>query len=74
MPYVTSADGTRIAYSIDGSGRVVILTTGSLDDGSENAPLAAELSHWFRVVNYARRGRGESGDASELRSAWSRPA
>jgi pimeloyl-ACP methyl ester carboxylesterase len=62
MPHVTSADGTRIAYSIDGSGPLVVLTTGSLDDGSENAPLAAELSRWFRVVNYARRGRGESGD------------
>ncbi|WP_198293753.1 alpha/beta fold hydrolase [Bradyrhizobium sp. WSM2793] len=65
MPYVTSADGTQIAYSIDGSGPAVILTTGSLDDGSENARLATELSRWFRVVNYARRGRGESGDGRE---------
>jgi pimeloyl-ACP methyl ester carboxylesterase len=65
MPHVTSADGTRIAYTIDGSGPAVILTTGSLDDGSENTPLAAELSRWFRVVNYARRGRGESGDGPE---------
>lgn len=32
MPHVTSADRTRIAYSIDGSGRLLILTTGSLDD------------------------------------------
>ncbi|HZY67431.1 MAG TPA: alpha/beta hydrolase [Devosia sp.] len=62
MPYVTSADGTRIDYSIGGHGALVILTTGSLDDGSENAPLAAELSRWFRVINYARRGRGDSGD------------
>ncbi|MBB4260866.1 MULTISPECIES: alpha/beta fold hydrolase [unclassified Bradyrhizobium] len=65
MPYVTSADGTQIAYSVDGSGPAVILTTGSLDDGSENARLATELSRWFRVVNYARRGRGESGDGRE---------
>lgn len=65
VPHVMSADGTRIAYSIDGSGPLVILTTGSLDDGSENAPLAAELSRWFRVVNYARRGRGESTDGTE---------
>lgn len=62
MPQVTSQDGTPIAYSIRGSGPLVVLTTGSLDDGSENAPLAIELSQWFRVVNYARRGRGESGD------------
>jgi hypothetical protein len=65
MPHVTSADGARIAYSIDGSGPAIILTTGSLDGGSENAPLAAELSGWFRAVNYARRGRGESGDGPE---------
>lgn len=43
MPHVTSADGARIAYSIDGSGPVIILATSSLDDGRENAPLAAEL-------------------------------
>jgi hypothetical protein len=32
MPHVTSADGARIAYTIEGSGPVVILITGSLDD------------------------------------------
>jgi pimeloyl-ACP methyl ester carboxylesterase len=36
--------------------------TGGLDDGSENAPLAAELAEHFTVFNYARRGRGDSGD------------
>lgn len=30
MPHVTSADGTRIAYSMDGDGPLVVLTTGSL--------------------------------------------
>jgi hypothetical protein len=30
--------------------------------GEENAPLAAELADRFTVYNYARRGRGESGD------------
>jgi hypothetical protein len=55
MPHVTSKDGTRIACTIDGSGPLVILTIGSLDDGSENSPLAANLSRWFRVINYARR-------------------
>ncbi|WEJ35089.1 alpha/beta hydrolase [Devosia sp. SD17-2] len=65
MPHVASSDGTRIAYSIEGGGPLVVLTTGSLDDGSENAPLATELSRWFRVVNYARRGRGESGDGAQ---------
>jgi pimeloyl-ACP methyl ester carboxylesterase len=38
--------------------------TGGLDDGSENAPLAAELADHFTVYNYNRRGRGDSGDTS----------
>lgn len=32
------------------------------DDGTENAPLAPELAEWFTVYNYARRGRGDSGN------------
>jgi pimeloyl-ACP methyl ester carboxylesterase len=42
----------------------VILVTGALDDGSENAPLATELATAFTVFNYARRGRGASGDTT----------
>jgi pimeloyl-ACP methyl ester carboxylesterase len=45
-----------------GSGPAVILVGGGLDDGSENAPLAPELAEHFTVLNYARRGRGDSGD------------
>jgi pimeloyl-ACP methyl ester carboxylesterase len=33
-------------------------------DRSENAPLAEELVTQFTVVNYDRRGRGESGDTA----------
>jgi pimeloyl-ACP methyl ester carboxylesterase len=62
MPRVTSKDGTPIAYDRLGSGPVVILVGGGLDDGSENAPLAAELAARFTVFNYARRGRAHSGD------------
>jgi hypothetical protein len=40
----------------------VILVGGGLDDGSENAPLVPELARRFTVYNYARRGRGDSGD------------
>jgi Alpha/beta hydrolase family len=59
---VRSRDGTAIAYERAGSGQAVALVGGGLDDGSENAPLAAELARSFTVFNYARRGRGESGD------------
>jgi pimeloyl-ACP methyl ester carboxylesterase len=62
MRRVTSADGTEIAYERAGDGPSVILVGGGLDDGAENAPLMTELAARFTVVNYARRGRGESGD------------
>jgi pimeloyl-ACP methyl ester carboxylesterase len=64
MAHVTSADCTSIAYQRDGSGPAVILIGGGLDDGSENAPLARELAEHFTVYNFARRGRGDSGDSS----------
>lgn len=62
--YVTSADGTRIAYDIEGSGPPVILIGGAMQfrgfDPTTRA-MAHELAgHGFTVVNYDRRGRGES--------------
>src|SRR5262249_51142527 len=45
-----------------GVGPSVVLVGGGLDDGSENAPLARELARSFTAYNYARRGRGNSGD------------
>lgn len=62
MNQVTSKDGTPIAYERSGDGPVVILVGGGLDDGSENAPLVPELAEHLTVINYARRGRGDSGD------------
>src|SRR3569833_2050024 len=62
MPHVTSADGTRIVYERNGTGPAVILVGGTLDDGAENAPLGRLLADHFTVYNYARRGRGASGN------------
>jgi Alpha/beta hydrolase family len=62
MLQVTSKDGTPIAYDRQGDGPAVILVGGGLDDGSENAPLVPALAGRFTVYNYARRGRGGSGD------------
>jgi pimeloyl-ACP methyl ester carboxylesterase len=59
---VISRDGTSISYEAQGRGPALILVTGGLDDGSENTPLARELSPRFTVFNYARRGRAPSGD------------
>jgi pimeloyl-ACP methyl ester carboxylesterase len=58
----TSRDGTRIAYELAGSGPPLVLVGGGLDDGSENAPLVPLLARHLTVCNYARRGRGSSGD------------
>ena len=69
MQTVTSTDGTKIAYESAGSGPVVILVNGALGDRALDrrfklmSGLAALLSPRFTVVNYDRRGRGESGEA-----------
>ena len=60
---VKSKDGTRIAFDRSGEGRTLILVSGALSDRSDLSRLAALLSKRFTVVNYDRRGRGESGDA-----------
>lgn len=60
--FVTSADGTRIAYERDGDGSAVVVIGGILCDRERTADLAGHLADWFSVINYDRRGRGESGD------------
>ena len=62
--YVTSADGTRIAYETLGQGAPVVFVWGAL--GVRSSPFAKtmreELAKDFTVFDYDRRGRGESGD------------
>src|SRR5690349_10474886 len=64
MQTVTSKDGRTIAYDKAGSGRVVILVTGALGvrtDMTTN-PLVPCLESHFTVIDYDRRGRGDSTD------------
>ena len=63
MNNVTSRDGTTIAFDQLGDGPPIILVGGGSVDRSANAPLAALLASHFTVINYDRRGRGDSGDA-----------
>jgi len=62
LQYVTSKDGTTIAYDRLGDGPPVVLVSGGSVDRSSNAGLAEQLSSAFTVFNYDRRGRGPSGD------------
>jgi pimeloyl-ACP methyl ester carboxylesterase len=62
MYTTTSADGTTIAYDRDGSGPPIIMIVGAFNTRATTAPLAAALVDKFTVLNYDRRGRGDSGD------------
>jgi len=61
---VTSADGTLITFDRSGAGPVIILVHGAFTDRTHPilADVAAALAPWFTVINYDRRGRGDSGD------------
>jgi pimeloyl-ACP methyl ester carboxylesterase len=61
MDEVTSRDGTTIAFDRLGEGPPVVLVCGGSTDRMANAPLAALLALRFTVLNYDRRGRGDSG-------------
>jgi pimeloyl-ACP methyl ester carboxylesterase len=63
MKTVTSADGTTIAFDQFGGGEPIITAAGAFNDRSTTDPLARALAQQFTVVNYDRRGRGDSGDA-----------
>ena len=68
--FVTSRDGTRIAYDRVGEGPAVILVAGAMQFRAfdpttvEMAKLLAEKG--FTVLNYDRRGRGESARTTSL--------
>ena len=58
--HVVSRDGTSIAYEVTGRGPALVLVSAALTDRSGNRRLAAELAKHFTVINYDRRGRGDS--------------
>ncbi|MDQ6934282.1 MAG: alpha/beta hydrolase [Actinomycetota bacterium] len=64
--FVTSADGTEIAYDVTGAGPAVVVVEGALCQrtmGTARA-LVPLLSEHYAVFAYDRRGRGESGPGS----------
>lgn len=62
MHTATSKDGTPIAYEVTGSGPAVVLVGTAVSDHHDLDGLAGLLAADCTVVNYDRRGRGESGD------------
>jgi pimeloyl-ACP methyl ester carboxylesterase len=62
MNFVTSKDGTTIAYERTGQGPALIIIGGALGDHHFYSPLAHEFAKHFTVYNFDRRGRGQSGD------------
>lgn len=63
---VTSADGTPIVFDRSGTGPVIVLVHGAFTTRAHPilSDVAAALATWFTVINYDRRGRGDSGDTS----------
>lgn len=57
---VQSADGSTIAYERAGTGPVLILVGGALNNRHSAANLVPLLAESFTVVSYDRRGRGDS--------------
>lgn len=64
MKRVISKDGTSIAYTKIGRGPALILVDGALcyRASGPNGPLAEQLSPYFSVYTYDRRGRGDSNE------------
>ena len=65
MRTVNSKDGTKIAFDQYGDGPTLILVTGALGVRSPHPmsrQLSELLSQHFTVIDYDRRGRGDSGD------------
>lgn len=62
--YVTSVDATQIAFDRLGQGPPVVVVSGMFCDRQTTQELAEQLGRQFSVINYDRRGRGDSGDTA----------
>ncbi|RZS44882.1 pimeloyl-ACP methyl ester carboxylesterase [Herbihabitans rhizosphaerae] len=66
MDTVTSADGTTIAYERLGDGPPLVFVSGALCHRAVTRQHAEHLGRSFTVINYDRRGRGDSGDTAQF--------
>ncbi|MGZ5076827.1 MAG: alpha/beta fold hydrolase [Methylobacter sp.] len=65
MEFISSKDGTPIAYRHGGAGASLLLVHGTTGDHLTWAPVSAALERHFSVWVIDRRGRGFSGDAAD---------
>jgi len=67
MPTVISRDGTSIGYDRKGHGPAIIFVAGATQYRAVDRitpGMADDLADRFTIINYDRRGRGESGDTA----------
>ena len=64
MERVRSKEGTIVAFDRLGNGPTVIVVGGATCDRAMTRPLAEQLARRFTVINYDRRGSGDSGDSA----------
>ncbi|HEY8576743.1 MAG TPA: alpha/beta hydrolase [Devosia sp.] len=67
MPITLSSDGTPIGYESRGTGPAIIFIAGATQYrlvDQTSGTMADDLADRFTVIQYDRRGRGESGNAS----------
>ncbi|MFD9698051.1 alpha/beta fold hydrolase [Lentzea sp. NPDC059081] len=62
--FVTSVDGTRVAYTVIGTGPALVIVNGALcyRKSGPSTELSGLLARHFTVYDFDRRGRGETGD------------
>lgn len=68
ISFVTSRDGTRIAYRTVGAGPAAIVVPGALALARDLDAFARALGDRFTVHTVERRGRGASGDSEDAYS------
>ena len=62
MEKIQSLDGTTIVFDQIGEGVPLVLVAGASCDRAIDTPIATALAEHFTVLNYDRRGRGDSTD------------
>ncbi len=64
METIRSDDGTTIAFDRIGAGPPIVLVAGASCDRHVDDAIAESLGESFTVLNYDRRGRGDSADTA----------